>query len=173
MKTSLTESEYKRELEEANAQLFHTSRLSQLGEMAMAAARETNILINAISRTNQLIKHDTEIVYNHSVLSKLEEKIKHIDLQVERIKRIIDSPRVFARREMDSRNFQLTDVSKVARETLSLIGEQLKHRDIRIDMDFSKRDSAPTFPVFVVGRCPDSLQLIEGYGFIVGGGERI
>ncbi len=65
--------------------------MSQLSEMARAAARETNILINAISRTTQLINHDTEIVQNHSVLSKLEEKIKHIDLQVEIIKRIIDS----------------------------------------------------------------------------------
>ena len=61
----------------------------------MAAARETNILINAISRTTQLINHDTEIVQNHSVLSKLEEKIKHIDLQVEIIKRIIDSLQTF------------------------------------------------------------------------------
>ncbi|MDP1759005.1 MAG: hypothetical protein Q8K77_04340 [Thermodesulfovibrionales bacterium] len=59
--------------------------------MAMAAARETNILINTISRTNQLIKHDTEIIQTHSVLSKLERKLKHIDFQVERIKKVIDS----------------------------------------------------------------------------------
>ena len=137
MKTSLTESEYKREVEEANAQLLHTSRLSQLGEMARAAARETNILINAISRANQLIKHDTEICQGTSALSKLERKLKHVDLQIKRIKRIIDSLRVFARRETDSKDFQLTDVSKVVRETLSLIVEQLKFRDIRIDMDFS------------------------------------
>lgn len=82
--------------------------MSQLGEMARAAARETNILINAISRTNQLINHDTGICQGSSALSKLERKLKHIDLQVERIKRIIDS-----------------------------------------------------------------LQTLEGYGFIVGGGERI
>ncbi|MDP1758642.1 MAG: ATP-binding protein, partial [Thermodesulfovibrionales bacterium] len=126
-----------RELEDVNAQLFHTSRLSQLGEMAMAAARETNILINAISRTNQSIKHDAEICQRPSALSKLEEKLKDVDLQVERIKRIIDSLRVFAQREMDSKDFQLTDVSEVVRETLSLVGEQLKLRDIRIDMDFS------------------------------------
>lgn len=137
MKTSLTESEYKRELEEANAQLFHTSRLSQLGEMARAAARETNILISAISRTNQLIKHDTEICQGTSALSKLERKLKHVDLQIERIKRIIDSLRVFARRETDSKDFQLADVSEVVRETLSLVREQLKLRDIRIYMDFS------------------------------------
>ena len=82
--------------------------MSQIGEMARAAARETNILINTISRTNQLIKHDTEIIQTHSVLSKLERKLKHIDFQVERIKKVIDS-----------------------------------------------------------------LQTLEGYGFIVGGGERI
>lgn len=126
-----------RELEDVNAQLFHTSRLSQLGEMAMAAARETNILINAISRTNQSIKHDADIVQSPSALSKLEEKLKDVDLQVERIKRIIDSLRVFAQREMDSKDFQLTDVSEVVRETLSLVGEQLKLRNIRIDMEFS------------------------------------
>jgi PAS domain S-box-containing protein len=126
-----------RELEDVNAQLFHTSRLSQLGEMALAAARETNILINAISRTNQSIKLDADICQSPSALSKLEEKLKHVDLQVERIKRIIDSLRVFAQREMDSKDFQLTDVSEVVRETLSLVGEQLKLRDIRIDMDFS------------------------------------
>jgi len=126
-----------RELEDVNAHLFHTSRLSQIGEMAMAAARETNILINDISRTNQSIKHDTGICQDPSGLSRLEERLKHVDLRVERIKRLIDSLRVFAQREMDSKDFQLTDISEVVRETLSLVGEQLKLRDIRIDMVFS------------------------------------
>ena len=58
-------------------------------------------------------------------------------MQIERIKRIIDSLRVFAQRETDSKDFQLTDLSEVVRETLSLVREQLKLRDIRIYMDFS------------------------------------
>lgn len=126
-----------RELDAVNAHLFHTSRLAQLGEMTMVSAREANILLNTISRANQSIRLDTETVLSPSMLPKAEGNLKQIDMQVERVKKIIDSLRVFAQKEMDSKNFQLIDVSKIITETFLLLGEQLKLRNIRIVIDFS------------------------------------
>jgi len=123
-----------KELEETTAQLFHTSRLSQLGEMAMATARETNILLNIIFQTNNDIRLRGQ---GHPLFPDIEEKLDYVDRQVAKIKRIIDGMRVFAHKEMDSKNFQLTDVSAVMKEALSLVEQQLKLRDIRVNMDFS------------------------------------
>jgi len=123
-----------KELEETTAQLFHTSRLSQLGEMAMATARETNILLNIIFQTNNDIRLRGQ---GHPLFPDIEEKLDYVDRQVAKIKRIIDGMRVFAHKEMDSKNFQMTDVSAVMKEALSLVEQQLKLRDIRVNMDFS------------------------------------
>ena len=137
----MTESKrVQKELEEAYAHVFHTGRLSQLGEMAMGIAREINLLLNSISRTNHSMLVDTKDGKIPS-LPVVERSLNKIDNQIARVKDIIEHLRVFSRKETGSSHFHLIDVADSVKGALLLIEEQLKVRDIGVEMHFP-----PDFP---------------------------
>ncbi|TAL26168.1 MAG: GHKL domain-containing protein, partial [Nitrospirae bacterium] len=125
-----------KELEEAYAQVFHTGRLSQLGEMTMSIAREINLLLNSISRANHSMLIDTKEGRIPPLPLKVERNLNRIDIQIAKVKDIIEHMRIFSRKETDSSHRQLIDVADSVKGALLLTEEQFKIRDIKIEMDF-------------------------------------
>jgi|GEM_PF-1742971 len=127
-----------KELEEAYAQVFHTSRLSQLGEMAMGIAREINLLLNSISRISQRVLSHAGEDMMPLLPPRVEKHLVEIDFQISRIKAIFEHLRTFADKETDSRNLHLIDVSEPISGALSMIEEQLKLMNISIEIDLAR-----------------------------------
>jgi two-component system NtrC family sensor kinase len=119
------------ELREKDAQIIQAGKLATLGEMATGIAHEINQPLGGISLITQGIlraMHKGRLTDDF-----LKERLNSINDQIERIDKIINHLRVFGRQAPESRT--AVQVNKSVRDVFDFIGEQLKKRNISLDMD--------------------------------------
>ncbi len=121
------------ELAQTQSQLFQTSKLATLGEMAAGLAHEMNQPLAGISLTSRSIRKmkDREKLTDEELISGLDD----IELSVKRMARIIEHIRTFARQ--DAMKFSEVAVNSTIDSALSLMGEQMRLHGIEIQTDYS------------------------------------
>ncbi len=124
------------------AQLIQTSKLASLGEMATGIAHEINQPLNIIRMSDDTLEElleendlDVELMSTH---------VERISKQLDRATIIIDHMRTFGREA--SEEASPIRITNVVNEALKFIGEQLRLRNIEIDVD-----------------CPESCRPVLGH----------
>ncbi len=117
-----------------DAQLVQSGKLATLGEMATGIAHEINqplggisLIVQGLQRAKNLGKLNDEI---------LDEKLKSIIEQIDRINKIITHLRTFARQSKEAH--QPISVSVPLLDVFKLIGQQLKNKNITIETYISE-----------------------------------
>ncbi len=115
-------------------QLFQTSKLATLGEMAAGLAHEMNQPLGGISL---VAKHFRKLIeLNRLDREALDTGLDDIEASVKRMSRIIQHIRTFARQ--DALAFVHVDVNSTLDSALSLLGEQLRLHEITVKKRFTK-----------------------------------
>jgi len=121
------------ELTQTQVQLFQTSKLATLGEMAAGLAHEMNQPLGGIALTATFLRK----LIDRGKLSEeeVELALDDIEASVKRMARIIQHIRTFARQ--DTLKFIQVDVNETIDSALSLLGEQLRLHEIEVVQDLS------------------------------------
>ena len=109
-------------------QLFQTSKLATLGEMAAGMAHEMNQPLSGIMLAAQMIKKLKE--KNLLTDEELKDNLSKIQQSVERCTKVIEHVRTFSRQEKPK--FSDVDVNEILESSLILLGEQLRLRGIEV-----------------------------------------
>lgn len=117
------------ELKDTYAQLVQSAKLSALGELTAGVAHELNQPLNGIKIISQSILRD--IARDRFETTDLQDDLKDIVDQVNRMATIIDHMRVFTRRTTGS-EIETLDIAEVIEGPLKLMGQQLKNNSIDI-----------------------------------------
>ncbi|MDP4181198.1 MAG: ATP-binding protein [Bacillota bacterium] len=117
-----------------DAQLVQSGKLATLGEMATGIAHEINQPLGGIS----LIVQGLQRAKNFGKLNDdiLDEKLKSVIEQIDRINKIITHLRTFARQPKEAH--QEISVSVPLLDVFKLIGQQLKNKNITIETFISE-----------------------------------
>jgi two-component system, NtrC family, sensor kinase len=116
------------ELANIQSQLFQTSKLATLGEMSAGLAHEMNQPLGAISLVSKSFKK--LLTKDKLTREEIEEGIADIDFSVDRMVKVIQHIRTFARQE--AMKFLSVDVNATIENALTLLGEQLRLHSIDI-----------------------------------------
>ncbi|MFC1585894.1 response regulator [Fibrobacterota bacterium] len=120
-----------KELSMMQSQLFQTSKLATLGEMATGLAHEINQPLTGISLTS---KHLGKLYEKNKMTPELmKEALNDIDSSVKRMSEIIKHIRTFARQ--DTMKFIEVDINQTIENSLGLMKEQLRLRQINLELD--------------------------------------
>ena len=122
-----------KELKVTQAQLFQTSKLANLGEMATGLAHEMNQPLAGISLSATYLRK--LMVMGKLSQEEIELGLNDIESSVKRMSRIINHVRTFARQE--TFEFIQVDVNQTIAEALGLLGEQLRLHKIEVVEDLS------------------------------------
>jgi two-component system NtrC family sensor kinase len=115
-------------------QLFQTSKLATLGEMAAGLAHEMNQPLGGISL---VVKHFRKLIeLNKLSREELEAGFNDIEASIKRMSKTIQHIRTFARQ--DTLSLVKVDVNSTIDSALSLLGEQLRLHEITVKKNFSK-----------------------------------
>jgi PAS domain S-box-containing protein len=117
-----------KELKETQAQLFQTSKLAMLGEMATGIAHEISHPLSGISLTATYLRKLMERgkLSPEEIASGLDD----IEASIKRMVNIIRHIRTFARQETLA--FNQVDVNETIASALRLLGEQLRLHEIEV-----------------------------------------
>ena len=118
---------------DSRARMIHVSKLASLGEMATGVAHELNQPLNIIrmaaeSGLERLTEGD-----GPPPVDFLRAKLERIAGQTERAAAIIDHMRIFGRESKEQA--EPIDVRSSVQGAMGLIGEQLRLRNIKLDID--------------------------------------
>jgi len=122
-----------KELKLTQAQLIHSTKLASLGEMATGIAHEINQPLSIIKFISQSIMFKSDEGMIPKLDNKIQAELLKIEMQVERIKRIIDHLRVFARKS-EKMNHEIFDLKTAIEETFMFVEQQFKSIGIKIEM---------------------------------------
>ena len=119
--------------EKARVLRMRSDRLRSLGEMAAGIAHELN---QPLVGVRGIAEHLLIALERGWALpeERMKEKLSLLIDQAERMAHIIDHVRRFAR-EADSPDLRPTDLGQVVQGALRMLGEQLRARGIRIDVE--------------------------------------
>jgi two-component system, NtrC family, sensor kinase len=119
------------QLREKDAQLIQSGKLATLGELATGIAHEINQPLGGISLITQgLIMAKSRGKLDSTLL---DEKLRDIIEQIERINNIITHLRTFAR-QTDNIKVEI-DIRKPLLDVFKLIGQQLVNKEIEVVLD--------------------------------------
>ncbi|MGK5084631.1 ATP-binding protein [Bdellovibrionota bacterium FG-1] len=121
-------------LAETQGQLFQSSKLSLLGEMAAGMAHEMNQPMSGITLAVQMIKKLKE--KNLLNDGELESALQDILASVKRCTKVIRHVRAFSRQERSL--YSPVNVNETIESALMLMGEQLRLRGIEIMKDLTE-----------------------------------
>jgi len=124
--------ERSKELSQTQSQLFQTSKLATLGEMSAGLAHEINQPLGGIALICANIKK--AIQRDKFSIPMLQEDIADIEKSIQRMTRVIQHMRTFARQ--DTLRFIEVDVPSTINSAMSLLGEQLRLHEIEVVLDF-------------------------------------
>ena len=115
-------------VEETQAQLVQSGKLASIGELASGVAHELNQPLMVIRGTTQLIRRS--VLKNNLNDDELLEQLDPIIRNTKRMMNIIGHLRSFSRQSTGQ--FTRLDISKVVKESFTLISEQLRLRNIEV-----------------------------------------
>ena len=120
----------------SQAQVIHASKLATLGEMATSVAHEINQPLNVIRLAAGNCR--MRIANYESNAEIIDSKLERIEQQTARAAAIIDHMRMFGRKTNEEAS-ELR-VCQVVRNTLDLVGEQLRLSDIEVELNLPAED---------------------------------
>lgn len=120
------------EINQVQSQLFQTSKLATLGEMAAGLAHELNQPLAGMSLCTTNMKK----LKQRDLLSdtEIDETIENIEGLIKRMSKVIVHIRTFARQDLQK--FKPTNVNESAENALNLMEEQLRLNDIELIRNF-------------------------------------
>ena len=120
------------EISQVQSQLFQTSKLATLGEMAAGLAHELNQPLAGMSlcTTNMKKLKQRDLLTD----AEIDETIESIEGLIKRMSKIIVHIRTFARQDLQK--FKATNINESAENALKLMEEQLRLSDIELIRDF-------------------------------------
>jgi len=121
------------ELARTQSQLFQTSKLATLGEMAAGLAHEMNQPLGGIALTSKSFRK----MHAKGLLDEAElfQGLDDIEFSVKRMNKIIEHIRTFARQ--DSLKFVEVDVAATIDSALTLLGEQFRLHGIEVELVYN------------------------------------
>lgn len=148
------------ELREKDAQLIQSGKLATLGEMATGIAHEINQPLGAISLIVQGLQKAKEV--GKLTDTMLNDKLKSLHSQVDRINKIIQHLRVFGRNAPGSED--KININKPMTDVFDLVGRQLENHSILVEFHldsglFVLADNNRLEQVFlnIIGNARDAL----------------
>jgi PAS domain S-box-containing protein len=122
------------QLRDTQAQLIQSGKLASIGQLASGVAHELNQPLMVIRGTAQMIKRKQ----HKGALStdELPEKLEPIERNTKRMMNIINHLRTFSRQSQS--DFQLVDVNTIVEDSLLMVGEQLRIRNIELNKGLDK-----------------------------------
>jgi PAS domain S-box-containing protein len=121
---------------DADAKIIQSAKLASLGEMAAGIAHEINQPLNVIKMTTtgilDFIDEGKEVQQE-----MLKSELEKTDRQVERMRGVIDHMRTFSRRSA-ALLLEPVDMNVPLRDAFSMIGQQLKLREIEVQRDLQE-----------------------------------
>jgi DNA-binding response OmpR family regulator len=121
------------EITQVQSQLFQTSKLATLGEMAAGLAHELNQPLAGLSLCTTNMKK----LKQRDLLTDMEidETIENIEGLIKRMSKIIVHIRTFARQDLQK--FKSIDINDSAENALNLMEEQLRLNNIQVKRNFN------------------------------------
>ncbi|MCF8039944.1 MAG: PAS domain-containing protein [Desulfohalobiaceae bacterium] len=113
--------------------LYHEDRLTSLGIMAAGIAHELNQPLNTIRVVNDGLKYGMEQNWSLSETELLEE-LDMISRQVQRMSKVIQNIRDFARGDQ-AQTLHEVDINQAVENVFSMIGRQLEARGINVHLN--------------------------------------
>ena len=121
-------------LKATQVQLFQTSKLATLGEMAAGLAHELNQPLAGLSL---ICRHLLKLVERKGLTEEeIRKSLNDIESSVKRMSRIIQHIRTFARQ--DTMKFIEVDIDATITHALDLLGEQLRLHEIEVVKEISQ-----------------------------------
>jgi len=122
------------QLKNTQAQLVQSGKLASIGQLASGVAHELNQPLMVIRATAQMIKRRQ----NRGELgtAQLTEHLEPIERNTKRMMNIINHLRTFSRQSQS--DFQPVDVNTIIEDSLLMVGEQLRLRNIELKKDLEK-----------------------------------
>jgi two-component system, NtrC family, sensor kinase len=121
-------------LKATQVQLFQTSKLATLGEMAAGLAHELNQPLAGLSL---ICRHLLKLVERKGLTEEeIRKSLQDIEGSVKRMSRIIQHIRTFARQ--DTMKFIEVDIDATITHALDLLGEQLRLHEIEVVKEISQ-----------------------------------
>ncbi len=133
------------EVESAKMQLVYANRLATLGEMAAGIAHEINQPLSIIRLLLQSLISNADEGFGPPLSQRVVEVLRKIDLQVERIDKIITHLRTFARQKPKDEPLEDIEINGVLRDILLIFSENLKLKRIEVKEEFCP------LPLFIKG----------------------
>lgn len=130
---SSQEKKIREELRVVDAQLAQSSRLSLLGEMASGIAHEINNPLAVIIANSQMLRRQVKSIENEAKASSINNHIDRIEKTGNRIAKIINNLRLFAR-DGSSDPFDIVRLDKVISDTLELSQERMYKKEVQFDL---------------------------------------
>lgn len=128
------------ELNRTQAQLFQTSKLATLGEMAAGLAHEMNQPLGGISL---IARHCRKLMEKEQFTKdELESALDDIEASVKRMTKVIQHIRTFARQ--DTMKFIDVRINETIESCMSLLGEQLRLHEIAVNLNLD-----PDLPLII------------------------
>ena len=119
------------DLEATQAQLVQSAKLASIGELASGVAHELNQPLMVIRGNAQLINRSLR--KGRLDPNKLIKRLEPVERNTKRMMNIIDHLRTFSRQSQTA--FQPLNVNKIIDESFLMVGEQLRIRDIEVELD--------------------------------------
>ena len=125
------------ELKQKQQILEQKSKLESLGELAAGLAHEINQPLSVISLAFENIFY--KLMNNKTQAEYFKKKTEVINLNIEKIRQLIDHIRLFSR-DQSSVMFEKIDMNDAILNTLSLMEMQLNRHQIHISLDLCKEN---------------------------------
>ena len=122
------------ELKEAESQLIQSAKLASIGELAAGVAHELNQPLMVIRATAQMTRRSQN--KGALVADELTASLATIEKNTKRMMNIINHLRTFSRQSPS--DFQPVDVNAIIEDSLLMVGEQLRIRNIGLKKDLDK-----------------------------------
>ncbi|WP_207689380.1 sensor histidine kinase [Desulfonema limicola] len=115
-------------LKNTQAQLVQTGRLASIGELAAGVAHELNQPLMVIKTTSQILPKYIDRMTKDQILDHM----NTVKRNTERMTSIINHLRTFSRQKQAK--YEAVDINKVINDAFLMIGQQLKLRNIMVEM---------------------------------------
>lgn len=130
------------ELKNTTVQVIQNEKMSALGELTAGVAHELNQPLNGMKLICQDVLRD--ISKGRFDESTLEEDLKEVVSEVDRMSNIIDHMRLFSRTTMGA-EFQVTEVNEAVEGVFKLLGQQLHVHNIHVEKSLGSE--LPSVPI--------------------------